>query len=79
MQQQISFPLGLKKTANARWPFQADNYAHDLKMDAAYFWTFSSKPHGGAKAQEMILKLARSACCEEAKREGKDPLSRVAA
>lgn len=51
---------------------------NDPKMDAAYLWTSSTKPQGGAEAQEMLLKLAGVSCFEEAKREGKDPLSQVA-
>lgn len=48
---------------------------NDPKMDAAYFWTSPPKPQGGAGAQEMLPKLAAVACCQEGKREGKDPLS----
>lgn len=48
---------------------------NDPKMDAAYFWTFSPEPQGGAEAQEMLLKLAGVSSLEEAKTAGQDPLS----
>lgn len=46
-------------------------------MDAAYFWTFPPTPQGGAKAQEMLLKLWVSPARRE-KKESKDPWSQVA-
>ena len=47
-------------------------------MDAAYFWTFSPKPQGGAETQEMLLKWAGVASLEGAKTEGKAYLSPIA-